>query len=262
VWPFGAIRAARRRRILENEPIDEGLWAWAVGEHPIFAGLGQADLAELRSLATIFLGEKAMYYAEGLEEDPRLLVSVAAQACLPILRPGSDWYDDWETIYLVPEEFLTHLREVDASGVAYEYDDELAGQVMELGPIVLSAKDVDASGWGEGYNVVIHELAHKLDDRNGSLDGMPPLPGGVTERDWDAAFGPAYESLRAKTARPGRKRKGTLADIDEYGAESPSEFFAVSCEYFFERPRLLKARYPEVYALLSAFFRQDPAQRL
>jgi len=50
--------------------------------------------------------------------------------------------------------------------------------------------------------------------------------------------------------------------LDPYGAEHPSEFFAVISEAFFEDPKETRRRYPEVYGQLKAFYRQDPAARL
>jgi Mlc titration factor MtfA (ptsG expression regulator) len=47
----------------------------------------------------------------------------------------------------------------------------------------------------------------------------------------------------------------------DYAAENDAEFFAVACEYFFEQPLVLASEYPQVYRLLAAFFRQDPAAR-
>ncbi len=44
-----------------------------------------------------------------------------------------------------------------------------------------------------------------------------------------------------------------------YGAGSPTEFFAVMSETFFEAPGVLRERYPALYALLCRFYRQDPA---
>ena len=51
-------------------------------------------------------------------------------------------------------------------------------------------------------------------------------------------------------------------DIDPYAAENPAEFFAVTSEYFFSAPDLLVGTYPQVYAQLSRFYRQDPLARL
>ena len=49
--------------------------------------------------------------------------------------------------------------------------------------------------------------------------------------------------------------------IDAYGATNPAEFFAVVTEAFFERPRRLQRKHPELYEQLSRFYRQDPAEQ-
>jgi Mlc titration factor MtfA (ptsG expression regulator) len=46
--------------------------------------------------------------------------------------------------------------------------------------------------------------------------------------------------------------------LDRYGATNPVEFFAVATEAFFERPRAVRARHPELYAAFARFFQQDP----
>jgi len=112
---------------------------------------------------------------------------------------------------------------------------------------------------------VIHEMAHKLDGRDGSFDGCPPLHRGMDYGEWRGAFSSAFETLRAGLARPAAARdrrpgRPRGPRIDPYAAESPDEFFAVACEYFFERPALLKSEYPAVYGQLALFFRRDPLE--
>ena len=46
--------------------------------------------------------------------------------------------------------------------------------------------------------------------------------------------------------------------LDPYAARDPAEFFAVASEAFFVAPAPLAAAYPRVYALLAAYYRQDP----
>lgn len=43
------------------------------------------------------------------------------------------------------------------------------------------------------------------------------------------------------------------------GAKNPAEFFAVATEAFLERPLALREKQPDLYAQLTAFYRQDPA---
>ncbi|HET7838561.1 MAG TPA: M90 family metallopeptidase, partial [Rectinemataceae bacterium] len=184
---FSAFRAARRRRILAASPIPDELWDWAIREHRIFRWLSTEDLVRLRELSTIFLGEKVFDPVGGLELDEETRVSIAAQACLPLLGLGIDWYNDWSTIIVTPREYGVEKRDVDEAGVVHEYDDEFAGEAFDLGPVALSKVDIEASGWGDGYNVVIHEMAHKLDGRNGAYDGCPPLRSGMDQGAWKRA---------------------------------------------------------------------------
>ena len=260
---FTPFRAARRKRILERSPIDDQLWAWAIKEHKIFRWLGEADRARLREFSTIFLVEKIFDPVGDVKLNEELKVSIAAQACLPILGLDLDWYSDWSTIMVTPREYNIKKRDVDDAGVVHEYDDEFSGEAFDLGPVALSRVDVEASGWGDGYNVVIHEMAHKLDGRDGNYDGCPPLHRGMDHDAWRDAFRSAYESLRASLDRPaprhGRSSRAKRGPrIDSYAAESPDEFFAVACEYFYEKPALLLSESPEVFAQLVLFFRRDP----
>lgn len=45
------------------------------------------------------------------------------------------------------------------------------------------------------------------------------------------------------------------------GATNPGEFFAVATEVFFEQARELATLEPELYDVLTRFYRQDPAAR-
>ena len=168
-------------------------------------------------------------------------------------------------IIVTPREYDVKKRDVDEAGVVHEYDDEFSGEAFDLGPVALSRVDIEASGWGDGYNVVIHEMAHKLDGRDGAFDGCPPLHRGMDYDSWREAFREAYESLRSSLDRPApRRSRASRAKrgprIDSYAAESPDEFFAVACEYFYEKPALLRSEYPEVFAQLCLFFRRNPVE--
>jgi Mlc titration factor MtfA (ptsG expression regulator) len=144
---------------------------------------------------------------------------------------------------------------VDEDGVVHTGDDLLSGESWEQGPVILAWSEVEQSGRGDGYNVVVHEFAHKLDMLNGEVDGLPPLPTGMRVAAWTAAFDAAYEELCERLDR------GEEPWLDPYAAEDAGEFFAVCAEMFFDVPRRFQAEYPAVYAQLAAFFKQDPAAR-
>jgi hypothetical protein len=149
-----------------------------------------------------------------------------------------------------PGDFRVRRRDVDEAGVVHEWDDDLAGEAMPGGPVVISW---DAAAHDPYINVVIHEFAHKLDMVNGAADGLPPLHAGMDARLWAAAFKEAYDGFCDALER------GQDTWLDPYAAEHPSEFFAVISEAFFEHPAQTRRRYPAVYEQLKLFYRQDPA---
>ena len=71
-------------------------------------------------------------------------------------------------------------------------------------------------------------------------------------RDRSKNFQEAYDK-HGKLLKAGRKLV-----IDAYGATNPAEFFAVSTETFFEKPRKLSKRYPDIYEELKNFYQLDP----
>ena len=71
---------------------------------------------------------------------------------------------------------------------------------------------------------------------------------------WREVMRTEFASLRAADDT------GIPTLLDNYGATNPAEFFAVVTEAFFERPRALRARHPELYAEFSRYFRQDPTR--
>lgn len=238
--------------MLRRHGIDEKLWRRTVLALPFLGELDRDDAARLRELTLLFLAEKAFSGAQGLALTDAMRVAIAAQACLPILNLGLDWYDDWVGVVVYPGDFRVRRRDIDASGVVHEWDDALAGEAMPGGPVVLSW---DSAANAADMNVVIHEFAHKLDMRNGAADGLPPLHADMDRRAWHAAFQVAYEGFRDALDRV----RDTW--LDPYAAEHPSEFFAVLSEAFFEQPQETRRRYPDVYDQLSLFYRQDPAAR-
>jgi MtfA peptidase len=264
---FDRLRESGLRRRMERNPISDELWSWAFREHRIFRGMGPEDEARLRELSTAFLCLKRFDAVDGAEVDDELKVSVAAQACLPLLGLDISWYRDFTTIFITPHSYTVTQNWTDEAGIAHEYEDEFAGEAFALGPVALSLPDIDASGWGDGYNTVIHEMAHKLDGLDGAFDGRPPLHDGIDGRLWKQIFAEALEELRTRLDAPAGKGRGQKRGtskkrtrMDSYAAESPDEFFAVACEYFWEKPSVLIRECPAVFDQLKLFFRRDPSE--
>jgi Mlc titration factor MtfA (ptsG expression regulator) len=244
----------RRRRVLARERISDELWDGMLAACPVIARLADEHRARLRELALIFLFEKRFEPAHGFAITDAMRVRVAALGCLPILSLGIDSYQNFASVVLYPDEFLVRDREVvDEDGVVHTGDDVLSGEAWEQGPVILAWSEVEQSGKGEGFNVVAHEMSHKLDMLNGEADGVPPLHAGMRLAEWTAAFDDAYEDLLDRLERDEEPW------LDPYAAEDPAEFFAVCSEMFFDVPERFAKEYPTVYLQLAAFYKQEPA---
>jgi MtfA peptidase len=249
---MGWLTEWKRKRVLERHRIDDALWGRSVGRLAFIAALSAAERDRLKALAILFLAEKELAGAHRLQITDVMRVSIAAQACLPILELGLDWYGGWHGVVVYPGDFRVRREEVDEHGVVHEWDDELAGEAMPGGPVVLSW---DAAAHDPYINVVIHEFAHKLDMLNGEANGVPPLHAGMSRAAWQAALDAAYRGFCDAVER------GRETWLDPYAAEHPSEFFAVLSEAFFEDGAETRRRYPDFYEQLRLFYRQDPAAR-
>lgn len=237
---------------LELDPV---AWADALAL-PVFDGLTIGESQRLEDLARQLIADKDFTGVAGHEVDAAIATRIAAFAVLPLLNLGYDWYKGWREIVVYPAEFVPEREVMDDFGVVHRVRQPLSGEAWEGGPLVLSWGDVLHSGGGEGYNVVIHEFAHKLDMMNGTVDGLPALHPDMKVADWSRVFGQAYDDFCR------RVDGGEETAIDPYAAESPAEFFAVLTEVFFEMPDVLQEDYPSVYEQLERFYRQNPLKRL
>jgi hypothetical protein len=245
----------RRRRALRHAALPDAAWCAAASGLSVLRGLSEEELERLRELTTLFLNEKQVVAAGGFSLDDDMRIRIVAQACLPILNLGLDYYAGWVSVIVYPGEFVPEHEFMDEAGVVHVVRDAMMGESWERGPVVLSGADALHYGEHDGANVVIHEFAHKLDMLNGAMNGYPPLHRGMSSEQWAQTFGAAYADFCTKA-----ERDEEMA-IDPYGAENPAEFFAVTSEAFFETPHVLQREYPDVYRQLAAFYLQDPVRR-
>lgn len=246
----------RRERILKRSSLDAALWRSVLDRYPFTRALSGEERARLRDYVILFLHEKTIVGAGGLALRDEMRICIAAQACMLILALDPNYYRGWVEVIVYPDEFVAEYEHVDEDGIVHRVEEPMTGESWLAGPIVLSWADAQLRGDEHGYNVVIHEFAHKLDMLNGDANGFPPLHAGMDRGAWSRVFSAAYEDFRARVERV------ESAGIDPYAAESPAEFFAVLSEAFFEIPATVLAEYPDVYRQLAAFYRQDQAARL
>ncbi len=249
----------REVRAVQRRAIPEALWQLTLRRFPFLRFRTEVDLAVLRHMCSLFLDSKEFYGVDGFEVRNDIVVAVAAQACVPVLKLGlSPYYDGFVGIVMHANTVVASRETVDASGVVHAYEEIIAGEAVEGGPVMLSWGDIyDAEEPGApAYNVVIHEFAHVLDMRDGQADGIPMLPDLQARRRWLAVLEPEFEFLCRLVDR------GMETAIDSYGCVGLDEFFAVASEAFFVTPCALKEQQPAMYRLLASYYLQNPVEHV
>lgn len=216
--------------------------------------LDDDERARLEDDTLWLLATRRWEAARGFALDDTVQVTIAAQAALLILGLHRDAYRRVRTILVHPSTVVLHGERGVGGGLASRSPMPILGQANLNGPVIISwdAARKDARHPERGHNVVYHEFAHQLDMLDGFADGTPPLADRDAMARWEAVCSREYELLR-------RGEGGTV--LRDYGAVNESEFFAVATEAFFTTPVALQAEKTELYDVLSAFYRQDPATR-
>lgn len=248
---FAQFKKWRENRILSSSRYTEADWRQVSAGMAVLDRLTDDQLRRLYKLATLFLHQKHINGAQGVEITSDVERSIALQACLPILELGLEWYKGWSSIIVYPGGFTSKTTTIDRFGVTHTGSTHRSGEAWLRGPVILSWIDVKEAGDIDGQNVVIHEFVHKLDMLNGRANGFPPMQPGMDPVRWSQLMSSAYEDFQSNPKR----------GLDRYGATNPAEFFAVLSEVFFETPALLAQAYPEVYETMTRFFRQSPLEK-
>jgi Mlc titration factor MtfA (ptsG expression regulator) len=252
---FGFLKE-RRRQQLRNRPIPSEWRGILKRNVRVFARLPPEDQTELLGHVHVFLAEKHFEGCGGLEISDEIRVTIAAQACLLLLHRKTDYFSRLITILVYPSGYQAHENRP-LEGQVWEegWRDLLGHTAGRLRSLVIAwdAAKRGAADAADGKNLVLHEFAHQLDFEDYATDGAPALATSAEYRDWSRVMNEEFKALRAAD------EAGMPTLLDTYGATDPAEFFAVSTEVFFERPRALRARHPKLYAEFARFFRQDPA---
>ncbi len=244
-----------RRKRLMTEPLEPGWLAIIERNVPYYHRLGLDMRRRMQGLVQVFLDEKLFEGCGGIEISDEIRVTVAAHACILLLGRDAELYPKLRSVLLYPGTYVAPLSRRGPGGVVTEGVQARSGESWSHGNVVLSWGDVllCASPNPTGRNVVLHEFAHQLDSESGSNEGAPVLPHQDMYANWARVLGKEYQLLIDAI----EQGKPTL--LDQYGATSPAEFFAVATECFFEKPVEMSASHPELYEQLKLFYMQDPA---
>lgn len=253
-WAPGRWREHRRQR-LRRQPLPATAVAVLERDVPLYRRLPPALRRELHGHINVFLAEKRFEGCAGCVVTETMRLVIAAQACVLLLGRPPRYFPGFSTILVYPDTFL--VPQVEHDGDVEIHDEEARlGESWEHGPVVLSWADIAAESAHEapGCNVVLHEFAHKLDEEDARMDGLPLLDDAAHYARWAEVMTREYARLQQAA-----ERDDDSGPVDLYGAHSPPEFFAVVTEAFFECAAALRHEHPELYGELAAYYRLDPA---
>lgn len=254
---FKRLRDWRDSRRIKKMGLTAEQWESAIADWPVMQRYQGDEREMLREMTFRFIARKTFTSGSGFQFTEAMCLKIATMACVPILHLGLDWYDRWYTVILYEGDFMPNRSYQTPDGVVHAKGPGLSGEAWFRGPVILSWQAVCENGAhardGKASNVVIHELAHKLDMLRDGANGAPPMHPDMRAGEWHDTFTAAWQRLQQDL------QHNNLLPINDYGLSSPAEFFAVCSETFFEAPKHMQEQMPEVYRLLCQFYRQQPA---
>lgn len=167
----------RRRKIdklVAGEPLRDD-WARLVEPMPILAGHDPPGMAGALPAGSLVFADKEFGAPDDLEVSADMALVIAAQAALPILALDIDSYHDWKGVIVYPDAFITAKRGGTSSDWYTKTNRSWSDRRGATGRCCCRGRTAPSHRCC-GWNVVIHECAHKLDMQTGAANGCPALP--------------------------------------------------------------------------------------
>jgi MtfA peptidase len=245
---FSWLMSSRKKKQFTFPAIPEEYKSILAKDVLFYQGLDEIKKAEFEKRMMHFLATVRITGVK-TEVEPQDKVYIAASAIIPIFGfPGWE-YNNLNEVLLYPDSFNHDFEQTGGDrSILGMVGDGAFQNVMILSRHELKQAFVNKTSKS---NTAIHEFVHLVDKTDGSVDGVPELF-------MDRKYVLPWLQLMQKEMQ---KMLSDQSDINIYGATNEAEFFAVVSEYFFERPELLEEKHPELYALLTQLFKQDPGRR-
>jgi Mlc titration factor MtfA (ptsG expression regulator) len=191
-----------------------------------------------------FLGEVYIDSVDfEIEELDKILI--ASSAVIPVFSFKEWHYPTVSGIIIYPDNFNEDFEFSDKSK-----SKRIAG-VVGTGRLekkmILSRKALHHGfkNSNDKRNTAIHEFVHLIDKMDDKVDGIPEiLMQNTYTIPWLKLVHDEMEAIN-----------NDKSDIRAYGGTKQAEFFAVASEYFFENPKLMKRKHPELYKMMADCFR-------
>ena len=234
--------AYRLTRTKKNNQMPENYKELLTDYVKFYRQLDEAGKESFEKRTEEFLSAVKITGVKAVVEDLDLLL-IAAGSIIPVYSIPDWQYINLHEVLLYPGTFN---EDFDQGGS----DRPFAGMVGSgaLQHVMIITKWQLRQGFindHDARNTAIHEFVHLIDKMDGTMDGVPEI---ILER----KYADQWRNMMHSTIM---QMKTYGSDIDMYGATSPTEFFAVISEYFFEQPELLNANHPDLYEMLVRIFK-------
>lgn len=238
---FGLMRAWKRRK-LRSQPFPGEWIAILEREVPFYSALSPAHRRRFHQQVYVFVHEKHFIGVKDMDITDEVRLVIAACAVRLSLGLDISVYDRLTEIIVYP-----YIYRHENGG-----NDAILGEAHTWGTVVLAWPAV-VSGLRnsrDGHDTALHEFAHVLDRDSGAFNGTPKLRGREDYRPWAEIMSEHYFRLR----KNGRLIRKVMRD---YGATNEAEFFAVASESYFEKPKTMRTKTPELYQIMRRFFGRE-----
>jgi len=248
------------QRTVRKSKIPLTLWHQSIAQMPLMQRYTNSQKMHLRLLAGQILNQKNIQPVNGFYLSDAMRITMATQAAIllfgfenPEQDAGLAWIRNWQHILVYPTPFHNGRQTTfNIQGVMDSWGGFESGETQYQGGLIINWQDDQPHPLRKHANqVLMHEMAHKLDMLDGDTNGHPPLHSNMNQQTWFDVFSHAFKRLNTQL------EQGIKTTINPYAATDPAEFFAVTTEYFFEDPQILKHAFPDVYQQLAQFYRQD-----
>lgn len=233
-------KARKRKKLLSQDFPCE--WETILQEKVAFYNnLNEEDQCRFKQQIQIFLGEHPITGIQ-IKVDDELRLLVAASALIPVFQ-----YPHWE--YTRLSEVIVYPRHFNEDFDFKKKTAQMLG-LVGIGNALVVSKPALYRAFRDPSrleHVGIHEFAHKIDQEDGVIDGVPALlMDKKTRQQWETLM--KQEMLNISRG---------YSDINPYGVTNEAEFFAVVSEYYFQHPQQLSINHPQLFEVLSKIYGQD-----
>lgn len=242
---FSFLLRIKKKTIISIEPLPGSYRQLLLEQVPFYQQLDETRKTEFENRMQQFLSQVKITGVNTVAEDIDKVL-IAASAIIPIFNFAGWEYIHLHEVLLYPDSFNHDFEQQGNSrNVLGMVGSGALNHVMILSKHQLRQAFINKTGKD---NTAIHEFVHLVDKTDGDIDGIPAF---IMERKY---IQPWLQLMQHEMKLINEDR----SDIDPYGATNEAEFFAVVSEYFFERPKLLKEKHPELYGLLEKIFCKQP----